>query len=136
MIQLPLKDIEIDFCGLVSLNLAHKDFRGLCQIVHEFDVRYSQRLASSIGCGGIVCVRCQLDHFVRLESEPLQPDENHVLELGSHGQDIEAEDETALLQAFQQNDRDFDRVEDCRDRGGARGIACQPDLTVSRGHVA
>ena len=62
--------------------------------------------------GGGWRVRGQQDDFVRPESQPLQPGEDHGLEFGPHDHEVEAEDQAALHGAFQENDRDFDGVED------------------------
>ena len=81
-------------------------------------------------------MRRQQHDLFSAESLLSESGEDFILKLGPHDHEIEAEDEAAVPRAFQQNGRNFDGVEDCRDGGLTRSIARQPDLTVSRGHVA
>jgi hypothetical protein len=48
-------------------------------------------------------MRRQQHDLVRRKAQPLKSAEDDGLKLGSHDHEIEAEDETAMFRAFQQN---------------------------------
>src|SRR5258708_7290319 len=103
MIELSPKNLEADFRGLLLLHFAHKVFRRRSGVVYECDVGHPQTLAGMIGRGSIVAVRCKKDRLVGPKSQPLKSGKDHVLKLGSHDHEIEAEDEAAAGGALQQN---------------------------------
>jgi hypothetical protein len=57
MVQLPPQNSETNFRSWLPLNSAHEVFSSLGHVVHKFGLRYSEPLASLIGCGSIVRVR-------------------------------------------------------------------------------
>src|ERR1700675_3946550 len=94
--------------------------------------RYPERRARYVGGGRVMGVRRQEQHLVGSEPQRLQSGKDAGLKFGSHDLESEAENKTSLRGALQQNDGNFDRVEDRRDRSLARGIARQPDRTIPR----
>ena len=81
-------------------------------------------------------VRGQQEDFVWLKSVPMEFLADPIGKFGPDDHEIEAEDQTAGIAAFQEEGGDLDRIEDVSGRGLARRITGKPDLTVAWGDIA
>ena len=134
--QPALKQPQADFGGNLVLNAPNQTVGSLGQNLDLLWIWHSQICTCPIGGGRRMRVRGQQDDLVRLKSAPIEFLADHVGKFVAHDHQIEAENQTAGIAAFQQESGDLDRIEDLRCRRLARRVTSEADLSLSRGYIA